>query len=321
MTTRHFDLFSCLIVTSLSCLSISTSALLLFPRNLPGHDKIIATPSTLIPSAAAAAIQKQRQSLQEQHESSKQCRLLDVIKCAFPHDDVRIVLPPHKISNERIQPSANESANNVCRKSFLTGLARTASLTLLLSDQDPSIDYPYRPKPVAAMENPLNLKGTFWETGQLYEKKSSAEALPQMDDSITAEWLRLLETTLQSLRSPSLVNAVTEGRFGDASRMLRGGLVSESKIRIAAYALMDSIPEEEDDRLYLANEAFRVFLRRLDVLDAIVEMASRPLVWREMGGREDEDPRLKALGLLGEVEESLMVFLNIIMQESGEGKG
>ena len=103
--------------------------------------------------------------------------------------------------------------------------------------------------------------------------------------------------------------------------MLRGGLVSESKIRIAAYALMDSIPEEEDDRLYLANEAFRVFLRRLDVLDAIVEMASRPLVWREMGGREDEDPRLKALGLLGEVEESLMVFLNIIMQESGEGKG
>ena len=70
------------------------------------------------------------------------------------------------------------------------------------------------------------------------------------------------------------------------------------------YALIDEIPEDAEE--YRASEAFRVFLRLLDVLDAEVEGASRGL------GGDNGDPRFGILGRLGQVEESLKAFLKIV---------
>ena len=60
--------------------------------------------------------------------------------------------------------------------------------------------------------------------------------------------------------------------------------------------------------LYRSNESFRLFLRCLDVLDAEVEAASRPVSFRMVDG-EGGDPRMKILTKLGEVEESLKEFV------------
>jgi len=170
------------------------------------------------------------------------------------------------------------------RRSFLAGLVSAATLVSSHS------------KSATAIDNPLNLKGTFWETGKLYEKSND----PPPDDD--GDFLAILENTLEALHSPELIDSIAEGKYGKTSRLLRGGLVSESKIRIAANALIDSLPED-DEAIYESNESFRVFLRYLDVLDAEVEAASRPLI----GG--EGDPRMRILTRLGEVEELLKAFL------------
>lgn len=150
------------------------------------------------------------------------------------------------------------------------------------------------------MENPLNLRGTFWETGQLYEKSND----PPPDDD--AAFFSVLEATLEALRSPSLTEAVAEGRYGRASRLLRGGLVSESRVRLAANALIDALPEEDDGAIYRSGESLRVFLRYLEVLDAEVEAASRPF---GAGGGGEGDPRMGILARLGEAEDALRSLL------------
>ncbi|KAL7533673.1 hypothetical protein ACHAXR_005378 [Thalassiosira sp. AJA248-18] len=158
------------------------------------------------------------------------------------------------------------------------------------------------PQTANAIDNPLNLKGTFWETGQLYEKSNA----PIPDDE--GDFFSILENTVEALHSPTLLETITEGKYGQASRLLRGGLVSESQIRIAANALIDSIPEENDEALFKSSESFRMFLRYLDVLDAEVENASRPFIGGG-GGERSGDPRIEILTRLGEVEDVLKVFL------------
>lgn len=175
----------------------------------------------------------------------------------------------------------------VARRNFLVGISTAATL---LSSQSQSAN---------AIDNPLNLKGTFWETGQLYEKSTP---LPDDDDDFFA----ILDNTVEALHAPTLVDSITEGKYGQASRLLRGGLISESKIRLAANALIDAIPED-DGAIYKSNESFRLFLRYLDVLDAEVEAASRPLLGG--GGDGGGDPRMKILTRLGEVEDALKEFL------------
>lgn len=211
-----------------------------------------------------------------------------------PSDEITL------LNNERVasadSPLLNNRGNPTSRRKLVQSTLTATTLTFFLPDQPPKHS-------AFAIDNPLNLKGTFWETGQLYEKKTTAEAILE-SASDPSDFVPILESMVESFHAPVLVDAITEGRFGDASRLLRGGLISESKIRIAANALIDEIPEEEDDKQYLASESFREFIRYFDGLDALMESASRPF-----GG--GEDPRMNALTLLGEVEESLRMFVKI----------
>lgn len=177
------------------------------------------------------------------------------------------------------------------RRSFLARLSTTAMAAAIIS-----------PRSADAVDNPLNLKGYFWETGRPYEKPDA----PPLDDDF--DFFSILEGAAEALRSPELTGAISEGRYGPASRLLRGGIVSESKIRLAANALIDSLPEDDDDAIYRANESFRVFLRYLDVLDVEVENASRPLIGAGGGGLGG-DPRMGILTRLGEAEDALRAFV------------
>lgn len=122
------------------------------------------------------------------------------------------------------------------------------------------------PQQANAIYNPLNLKGTFWETGELYVKKESE--LPQDPDDLVP----LLRDTLRSLEA--LESYVLDGKFDDLSRQLRGGSVSESQLRLRGYALLDQLPDESKDT-YIAEQTWRVFLNRFANLDATVEAAAR----------------------------------------------
>lgn len=196
--------------------------------------------------------------------------------------------------------------NNAKRRKFLSTLTLPIAAALLISQQA-------TPPMANAVDNPLNLKGTFWETGRLYEKSAAAD--DPLPPSSADDFLAVLENAVEALRSPQLVRAIEEGRYGAASRSLRGGLISESKLRIAANALMDEMPED-DEAAYRSREAFRVFLRCLDVLDAEVESASRPSFGGDVGGGGlgggGGDPRMKILTRLGEAEDSMKVVVKTI---------
>ena len=123
------------------------------------------------------------------------------------------------------------------------------------------------PKKTNAVSNPLNLKGFYWETGQLYQKSDNTLS------SDSQELLEYLVKTAQALEKLSQSDVLLDGKFGELSRMLRGGVISENKIRLQSYALIDTI--EDDRQEYLARELFRVFLKDFDILDRTVEAASR----------------------------------------------
>mmetsp|Transcript_13913 Transcript_13913/g.20540 ORF Transcript_13913/g.20540 Transcript_13913/m.20540 type:complete len:286 (-) Transcript_13913:24-881(-) len=117
--------------------------------------------------------------------------------------------------------------------------------------------------------NPLNLKGTFWETGEIYVKKESN--LP----SDPADIIPSIKELIASL--DSLESLVLDGKFDDLSRQLRGKSISESQLRVLGYALLDLLPENDDETnyTYLAEQAFRVALNRFIRLDALVETTAR----------------------------------------------
>lgn len=178
-----------------------------------------------------------------------------------------------------------------------------------------------RPR-AAVANNPLNLKGTYWETGKLY-KKSDTE-LPSDPDE-------LLTSLIQAAAAlGSLTDVAVDGKFEDLSRLLRGGAVSESRIRLRAYALIDMI--ENEDKEYLASDLFRTFLRDFDALDGMVEAAVRQAkmdggftetlglaVISPLSASNDlrrltsepslgKDPRINVLATLGEATKALQAF-------------
>ena len=107
------------------------------------------------------------------------------------------------------------------------------------------------------------------------------------------------------------------GNYSQTLRLLRGGLISESKIRLSAYALLDLLPEDNDDEIvYKCNESFRIFLRYFDILDKEVELASRPSF--PLGGVGEGDVRIELLTKVGEVEDALKIFVNNIKVGLGE---
>ncbi|KAL7471697.1 hypothetical protein ACHAXS_011995 [Conticribra weissflogii] len=247
-----------------------------------------------------------------------------------PHHDVISRLSPtrsdasssaknehHIISSYSEVQRSKQSARDECttdkenRRKFLNKFTSATFFSLTLSN--PLISDNFHQQSANAMDNPLNLKGTFWETGQLYEKSNSNSMLTEYPPK-TSDLIRILESTRDAFHSPSiLVDAISEGRYGDALRLLRGGLISESKIRLAAYALIDSLPEDDENE-YLINELFRVFLRYFDVLDAAVEAASRPNLGAVGSG---DDPRMKMLSLLGEVEDKMNLFVVAVKKGLG----
>mmetsp|Transcript_6761 Transcript_6761/g.13667 ORF Transcript_6761/g.13667 Transcript_6761/m.13667 type:complete len:300 (+) Transcript_6761:179-1078(+) len=285
---------------------------------------LIFTSSTCLPSFAFLGTYIG--SLQHHKVSSFAC--YDQLRCLHNHDIIRPYTnrfdshSPNKIEDgiisscpkeqRKIQSAPEYSTTKKAnRRKFLNQFTSATIFSLVLSDQSISDRFF---QPVAnALDNPLNLKGTFWETGQLYEKSNNSvlsDDPPEISDLI-----KILETTRDAFHSPSaLVDAISEGRYGDASRLLRGGLISESKIRLVAYALIDSLPEDDENE-YLINELFRVFLRYLDALDAAVEAASRPSLGA-VGGSGD-DPRIKLLSLLGEVEDKMNLFVVAIKKGLG----
>eukprot|EP00578_Thalassiosira_sp_NH16_P008430 CAMPEP_0181115940 /NCGR_PEP_ID=MMETSP1071-20121207/21690_1 /TAXON_ID=35127 /ORGANISM="Thalassiosira sp., Strain NH16" /LENGTH=306 /DNA_ID=CAMNT_0023200161 /DNA_START=149 /DNA_END=1069 /DNA_ORIENTATION=+ len=217
------------------------------------------------------------------------------------------------LSQENKSPTTTApSPSSTNRRNILAGLLPKTTTAFALT-----LSLPQSATTTAvanAIDNPLNLKGTFWETGQLYQKNDAT--LPGDDDN--AEFLSILENAAEALRSPALIDAISEGNYERASRLLRGGLISESRIRLAANYLIDSIPEENEESMYRASEGFRIFLRYLDVLDAEVEAASRPLSLGKGSGGGMDDPRMKILTRLGEVEDALKSFLKSV--RGGLGK-
>lgn len=120
--------------------------------------------------------------------------------------------------------------------------------------------------------NPLNLKGTFWETGELYVKKDNTNGLP----TDPAELLPAIEKLITALES--LEPLVLDGKFDDLSRQLRSGSpLSESQLRLLGYALLDQLPEDgdNDNKTYLSERAFRLCLNQFIQLDTVVQTAAR----------------------------------------------
>ena len=139
------------------------------------------------------------------------------------------------------------------------------------------------------------------------------------------DFIIILENTINSLHSSTLLDTISEGRYSQTLRLLRGNLISESQIRLASNALIDLLPEDDESIIYKCNESFRIFLRYFDILDAEVDMASRPFSSGGGGGVEgmgmggnNSDPRMEILTRVGEVEDALKIFVKNIKVGLGE---
>ena len=205
---------------------------------------------------------------------------------------------PHRARRERRDENAPISDEDGSMSPIRRAAIRSASSAMLASLLLPT-------EGSTAIENPLNLKGTFWETGKLYEKSQDGPTILGADsDDLTGDLLRVLDESSDAIRSQELAFAVESGQYGKASRLLRGGIISESRLRVSANALMDLIPEEREEYVVSSSEAFRAFITRWDELDAEVEAASRRI--------RGEDPRMMILTTLGEADGSLVDFAKIV---------
>lgn len=199
-------------------------------------------------------------------------------------------------------PNKNDNTSLLKRKKFLTGIPTATAFLYAQSSA----------KKANAIDNPFNLKGTFWETGQLYEKSNTS--LPDNE----TDFISILQNTIDAFHSSKLLDTISEGNYSQTLRLLRGGLISESKIRLSAYALIDLLPEDNDDEIvYKCNESFRIFLRYFDTLDKEVELASRPS-FPLGGGVGEGDVRIELLTRVGEVEDALKIFVNNVKVGLGE---
>jgi len=200
---------------------------------------------------------------------------------------------------ERTQQQ-QQQPHPLCRQSRRETLVGSLS-TIIFGT--PLVFIPLRPQKVEAVSNPLNLKGTYWETGELYVKKK--RELPDDPDDLLPS-LSAVASALESLQ-----DLVVEGKWDELLRKLRGGVISESQIRLTGYALLDLLPTADDDDdnddddddvnnkenntnnesnedsknrrrrrqlqqlVYLCRERFQLFLIKLSQLDTIVESTGR----------------------------------------------
>ena len=209
----------------------------------------------------------------------------------------------------------NSSGSSTTRRRMLSCSFMTISLVVVFNPMNSS-------RRADAMNNPLNLKGSYWETGELYRK--SDNELPTDPDELLTSLIEVA-TTLESLNDIAL-----EGKFGELSRLLRGGAISESKLRLRGYAIIDMIEDEKQE--YIASELFRTFLRDFAILDTTVDAATRQSkidgglvetvglavvspfsAANEVARISQEpnfgnDPRINVISALGECTKSLKAF-------------
>ena len=127
------------------------------------------------------------------------------------------------------------------------------------------------PTTVAAADgntgNPFTLRGQFWETGKPY-KASDKESLAEASDQYLLEGLQDAARRLKSLDA-----LAEDGQFGEITSALRGGQISEPRIRMSARILLE---REEDDQIETRAQAiFSGFTVAFDKLDEAVITASR----------------------------------------------
>ena len=160
------------------------------------------------------------------------------------------------------------------------------------------------------MPNPLNLKGSFWETGELYTKpEKNAPMIVDPDEQLS--WFAERAGRLESLAADA-----EEGRFEELSRALRGGSISESQIRVRSFALIDYIEDERNE--YLASAQLRAFFDSFDALDRIVYTASRTLVLTPAGY---DEARIDAISYLDATTRSLRKFNKIAGEAIASQRG
>ena len=132
--------------------------------------------------------------------------------------------------------------------------------------------FPKRSSAAAPPNNPLNLKGSFWETGELYDKSKQQPLSFEPDDI-----LEYLQTQVKVLKS--LESLVIDGNYSQLSKSLRGGMMSETTLRKQGYALVDLMDDETtDNNAFLASDALRMFFNSWDSLDRTVDGASKSSV-------------------------------------------
>ena len=251
----------------------------------------ISSALALIPSAAYVCKGSNRSV--HHHNFSKHCQL-----SALGNDTTE-----EDITIQPINTLHNDNNAISRRRNFLIGLLTTSSSILLSNTQ--SANAATNNNNDKLPWNPLNLKGTYWETGSMIYTKPNTSALEDGD------FLSILEDTIINLSSDELLNSISEGNYSTTLRLIRGRLISESQIRLSANALLDLLPED-DPSIYKSQESFRIFLRYLDLLDGEVEMASRMGIPQLGGNNGGDDPRIEILARVGETEDALRVFVKNI---------
>ena len=144
-----------------------------------------------------------------------------------------------------------------CRRSFV--LSTIGSLSIVPTPNDAAA--------AERSQNPLTLRGSFWETGKLYQ----ATNMREYDEKEDQELLRTLEDAAVALKS--LDDLAEDGKFDALSAALRGAVVSEPEIRSSVRVLLD---REEDDAIETRGQAaYSRFTRLYDILDNRVITAAR----------------------------------------------
>ena len=251
----------------------------------------------LIPSAACVC--KGSRSVHH-HNFSKHYTLSAALGNDYNTAEEDIIIQP-------INTIHNVNSISTRRRNFLIRLTTTSSSILLSNTQSANAISTANTNDKQLPWNPLNLKGTYWETGSMIYTKPNNSAVEDGD------FLSILENTIIALSSSELLDSISEGNYSTTLRLIRGRLISESQIRLSANALLDILPED-DPSIYKSQESFRLFLRYLELLDVEVEMASRMGIPQlgGSGGLLGDDPRIDILTRVGETEDALRVFVKNI---------
>lgn len=124
-------------------------------------------------------------------------------------------------------------------------------------------------------QNPLNLKGQYWQTGTIvYKQKLSTDDL-SADPSVLLGELIAARDALANLNS-----VVKDGDLRQVEAGLHGGVVSEKDLVLRARALSEFI--EDEDKESNAQKAFERFIRRFEDLDETVGLALKKVPSSEL---------------------------------------